>query len=190
MPRKKTQHYVDNKEFYKAIVGHRKLTNRAKREKIEPPIISNYIGECLLKIANHLSYSPNFINYTFRDEMVADGIENCLLYFSNFNPRKSKNPFTYFTTIMWYAFIRRINREQKNQYIKYKMFSAKISTSDIHNELANEDSGENNVLQNLAVYDNINEFIANFERKQNAKKKQIKRKKRKNLEKFYEKNTK
>lgn len=186
MSRKKTQHYVDNEKFYKAIVEYRKSVNKAKREKQDIPIITNYIGECLYKIAQHLSYSPNFINYTFRDEMVSDGIENCLLYFDNFNPRKSKNPFTYFTTIIWYAFIRRINREQKMQYVKYKVFSNNISFVDIFNEMKNEDnSGENNNLNNVLIYDNISEFIVNFEKKQAKKKKQIKRKKLKNLENYY-----
>jgi hypothetical protein len=185
MSSKKVLHYVDNQKFYDAIVNHRKMVNKAKRKKEEPPRISNYIGECLFKIASHLSYSPNFINYTFRDEMISDGIENCLLYFNNFNPKKSKNPFTYFTTIIWYAFIRRINREQKSQYVKYKIFSTNISPIDLYNELANEDSVENNVLNNIHFYDNMNEFIVNFERKQAKKKKSASRKKRKNLELFY-----
>jgi len=185
MSSKKVLHYVDNNKFFEAICIHKKMVNKARRNKEIPPRISNYIGECLFKIASHLSYSPNFINYTFRDEMISDGIENCLMYFDNFNPKKSKNPFTYFTTIIWYAFIRRINREQKSQYVKYKIFSSNISSVDLYNELANEDSSENNILNNIHFYDNINEFIVNFEKKQLKKKKQIKRKKRKNLENFY-----
>ena len=86
----------------------------------QPPV-TNYIGECFLKIANHLSYRPNFINYTYRDEMISDGIENCLQYASNFNPDKSKNPFAYFTQIIYYAFIRRIQKEKKQQHIRHKV---------------------------------------------------------------------
>ena len=81
------------------------------------PPVSNYLGECFLKIANHLSYRPNFINYTYRDDMISDGIENCLQYIHNFDPEKSKNPFAYFTQIIYYAFIRRIQKEKKQTHI-------------------------------------------------------------------------
>jgi len=89
----------------------------------ELPIIPDYAGECFLKIAERLSHRPNFINYAFREEMVSDGIENCVMYASNFNPEKSKNPFAYFTQIIYYAFIRRIQKEKKQQQVKQKMIA-------------------------------------------------------------------
>ena len=79
------------------------------------------MGECFLKIANHLSYRPNFINYTYKDDMISDGIENCLQYVANFNPDKSDNPFAYFTQIIYYAFIRRIQKEKKQTEIKQRL---------------------------------------------------------------------
>ena len=116
----KGEHYVDNKVFLQAMTDWKVLCKIAeeeqkdlpKEEKVKPQI-TNYIGECFLKIATHLSYRPNFINYTYRDEMIADGIENCLQYCSNFDPEKSKNPFAYFTQIIYYAFLRRIAKEKK-----------------------------------------------------------------------------
>ncbi len=117
----KKEHYVNNKEFLEAMKAYRKSVNKAKREKKEKPPVSNYIGSCFLKIANHLSYRPNFINYTFRDDMISDGIENCLQYLDNFNPAKSSNPFAYFTQIIYYAFIRRIQKEKKQTTIKHKL---------------------------------------------------------------------
>ena len=117
----KKEHYVNNKEFLAAMVEYTKNVNRAKRNKQPKPPVTDYIGSCFLKIANHLSYRPNFINYTFRDDMISDGIENCLQYLDNFNPRKSNNPFAYFTQIIYYAFIRRIQKEKKQTNIKYKM---------------------------------------------------------------------
>ena len=117
----KKEHYVNNKEFLEAMKAYRKSVNKAKKEKKEKPPVSNYIGSCFLKIANHLSYRPNFINYTFRDDMVSDGIENCLQYLDNFNPAKSSNPFAYFTQIIYYAFIRRIQKEKKQTTIKHKL---------------------------------------------------------------------
>ena len=117
----KKEHYVNNKEFLEAMKAYRKSVNKSKREKKEKPPVTNYIGSCFLKIANHLSYRPNFINYTFRDDMISDGIENCLQYLDNFNPAKSNNPFAYFTQIIYYAFIRRIQKEKKQTTIKHKL---------------------------------------------------------------------
>ena len=116
-------HYVDNKKFLGAMIEHRAKVQKAEEKKRKAPEVTNYIGECFLKIANHLSYRPNFINYTYRDDMISDGIENCLQYMYNFNPDKSKNPFAYFTQIIYYAFIRRIQKEKKQSLIKNKLIS-------------------------------------------------------------------
>ena len=121
--KKKSEHYVNNKEFLAAMVEYKKSVNKAKRTKINKPLVPDYIGECFLKIANHLSYRPNFINYTFRDDMISDGIENCLQYLDNFNPKTSNNPFAYFTQIIYYAFIRRIQKEKKQITIKQRMIA-------------------------------------------------------------------
>ena len=120
---KEKPHYVDNKKFLEAMIEHRDKCERAKEKDKKKPEVTNYIGECFLKIANHLSYRPNFINYTFRDDMISDGIENCLQYMDNFNPDKSKNPFAYFTQIIYYAFIRRIQKEKKQIQIKSKLIA-------------------------------------------------------------------
>ena len=119
--KKKPEHYVNNKEFLQAMIEYRKSVNKAKREKRKKPPVPNYAGECFLKIANHLSFRPNFINYTYRDDMISDGIENCLQYLDNFNPRTSNNPFAYFTQIIYYAFVRRIQKEKKQTTIKHRM---------------------------------------------------------------------
>ena len=102
---KQKPHYVDNKKFLVAMTEYRESRIKAEEEGQKRPQVTNYIGECYLKIANHLSYRPNFINYTYRDDMISDGIENCLQYMDNFDPEKSKNPFAYFTQIIYYAFI-------------------------------------------------------------------------------------
>ena len=117
----KKQHYVDNKEFLAAMVGWKDSIREAESEGDEIPPVTEYIGECFYKIATHLSYRPNFINYTYREEMIGDGIENCIQYAKNFDPEKSKNPFAYFTQIIYYAFLRRISKEKKQQSIKQKM---------------------------------------------------------------------
>ena len=119
----KPEHYVNNKDFLAAMVEYRKSVKRAERKKEAKPPVTDYIGSCFLKIANHLSYRPNFINYTYRDDMISDGIENCLQYLDNFNPEKSNNPFAYFTQIIYYAFIRRIQKEKKQTTIKQKMIA-------------------------------------------------------------------
>ena len=114
-------HYVNNKDFLDALIKHREACVKALEEGRDKPIVSNYIGDCILKIANHLSYKPNFINYSYRDDMILDGVENCIQYLDNFNPDKSSNPFAYFTQIIYYAFLRRIAKEKKQSYIKGKL---------------------------------------------------------------------
>ena len=121
MPRKKTEHYVNNKEFLEALIVYRTKVQEAKDQGLPKPRITNYIGECFLKIATHLSYKPNFVNYMFREDMISDGIENCVQYIHNFDPEKSKNPFAYFTQIIHYAFLRRIQKEKKQLDIKTKI---------------------------------------------------------------------
>ena len=115
------EHYVDNQRFLEEISEYQKFRIDAKDKGEEPPPCPEYIGECFLKIANRLSYRPNFINYAFREDMISDGIENCVQYMNNFNPEKSKNPFAYFTQIIYYAFLRRIQKEKKQAHIKNKM---------------------------------------------------------------------
>ena len=119
--KKKTEHYVDNKVFLEEMKKYRKKVLSARKRKRKDPPINDYIGECFLKIANHLSYRPNFINYTYKEDMISDGIENCLTYVANFDPEKSNNPFAYFTQIIYYAFIRRIQKEKKQTTIKQKL---------------------------------------------------------------------
>ena len=119
--KKKPEHYVNNKEFLQAMKFYKRSVNKAIKTKVTKPPVPDYIGECFLKIANHLSYRPNFINYTYRDDMISDGIENCLQYLNNFNPRKSNNPFAYFAQIIYYAFVRRIQKEKKQVTIKHRM---------------------------------------------------------------------
>ena len=114
-------HYVNNVEFYEAIKEYQIKVQESKEAGQERPRVTNYLGECILKIATHLSYKPNFINYSYREDMILDGVENCLQYFTNFDPTKSKNPFAYFTQIIYYAFLRRIAKEKKQTFIKNKI---------------------------------------------------------------------
>lgn len=119
--KKSKEHYVSNKDFLAGMIEYKKMCKQAKKEGKTNPPVTDYLGTCFLKIANHLSFRPNFINYTFRDDMISDGIENCLQYLHNFDPDKSKNPFAYFTQIIYYAFIRRIQKEKKQVTIKHKI---------------------------------------------------------------------
>ena len=118
---KKKQHYVDNQEFLAAIIKYKEQVRIAEERGKPKPRVNNYIGGCFLKIANHLSFRPNFINYMYKDDMVCDGIENCIQYIDNFDPSKSKNPFAYFTQIVYYAFLRRIAKEKRQMDIKDKI---------------------------------------------------------------------
>ena len=94
---KESVHYVNNKEFTAAIIKHNHACRKAEKDGVEKPRVTEYIGECIYKIATRLSTKPNFINYSYRDEMICDGIENCLQYIENFNEEKSQNAFAYVT---------------------------------------------------------------------------------------------
>jgi len=133
--RKRSEHYVNNKEFLAALIVYKAKVREAafnhnpewtdadikKWRSPDKPQIPRYIGECFLKIANHLSFKPNFVNYMFKEDMISDGIENCVQYIHNFDPEKSANPFAYFTQIIHYAFLRRIQREKRQLEIKNKI---------------------------------------------------------------------
>ena len=121
MVRKRSEHYVNNKEFLAAIIVYKQSIKDAEAAGKPKPRITNYLGECFLKIATHLSYKPNFVNYMFKDDMICDGIENCVQYINNFDPEKSSNPFAYFTQIIHYAFLRRIQKEKKQLEIRQKI---------------------------------------------------------------------
>lgn len=136
-----SSHYVDNKKFLQALIEYRTAIDTAKTEGKDPPQVPNYIGECFIKIATHLSYKSNFINYTFKDDMISDGIENCLTAVAKFDPAKSSNPFAYYTQIIYFAFLRRIQKEKKMQATKYKM----IESMDLDAIITQEhDNGEFN----------------------------------------------
>ena len=111
-----TTHYVNNQDFLEALVKFKEA--RVKDPEARVP---EYIGQCLIDIARRFARSPNFANYSYKEEMISDAVENCLMYITNFDPEKSKNPFAYFTQICFYAFIRRITSEKKQSYIKHKL---------------------------------------------------------------------
>ena len=165
---KNPKHYVNNADFLDALIKYRDDCVKAKKEKLSDPQIPNYIGECFLKIAEHLSRKPNFISYSFRDEMIADGIENCLMYFRNFDPDKSKNPFAYFTQIIYFAFLRRISKEKKQLYVKYK---ATEQYGILDEGMLYED--ENGNMRQFQLYENISEFIQTFEENKRKKKEKL-----------------
>ena len=165
MAKKKTEnrHYVNNKEFLAAMTEYRTARVAAEEAGETPPRVSNYIGECFVKIANHLAYKSNFVNYTFREEMILDGIENCITYINNFDPAKSSNPFAYFTQITYYAFLRRIQKEKKQLDAKYRYIQS-LDLQTMMDELA-ADGGSNEYLEymkrQIEEADNQNEKFAN-----------------------------
>jgi hypothetical protein len=165
-------HYVDNKHLFAVIVEYKQAIAQAKEEGKPKPNIPNYVGECILLIAKRLSTKPNFVNYSYRDEMISDGIENCISYFDNFDPEKSNNPFAYFTQIIYFAFLRRIQKEKKQTYIKHKT----AENSMLFNELV-EQSEDGEFVFNPQDFDteNVSDFVKAFE--VNIDKKKVKRKK-------------
>ena len=146
MARKQKQHYVDNKKFLQEITNYRLAVEAAKRNDEEKPRITHYLAECFLKIATHLSYRPNFINYMFKEDMISDGVENCVQYIDNFDPEKSKNPFAYFTQIIYYAFLRRIAKEKRQMDIRDKLIEKSGYEQVFHSD-NNDDHSEMNSIK-------------------------------------------
>ena len=175
-------HYVDNAKFLEAMIEYKREYNKSKENNKELPQISEYLGSVFLKIAQRLSFRPNFINYAFKNDMISDGIENCLHYIHNFNPEKSNNPFAYFTQIIYYAFIRRIQKEKKQLYIKYKS----MQNYEIAPEYMDQEKSNNNFVS-LSDYENsdfkvmVDDFVDTFEK---SRKKKAVKKSESNLELF------
>lgn len=174
--------YVDNGKFYQTIVEHRQRVKEALEQGKEPPRLPDYIGDCILKIAKNLATMPKFMNYSYKEEMISDGIENCILYFDDFDHVKYKNPFAYFTQVIYFAFLRRIKREEKIRYTMYKHFQETTIQTGLSTFMT--DSDDNNLIPK-ELYDNIQLFMASFEEKEAIKKEKRKAMKQ-GLEKFYE----
>jgi len=162
-PRAK-KHYVNNKTLYEEMVKFRDKTEEAKLLGKTLPQIPRYVGECFLMICNKLSTKPNFMGYSYRDDMIADAIENCVIAAHNFDPEKSSNPFAYFTQIAWNAFIRRIQKEKKQSYIKHKNFINSNLMDGLNEEIMMTGQGIHNEYSD--------DIIRNFEDKivKNSKK--------------------
>ena len=172
MAKKKSNHYIDNKEFF-GVMCEWKDEIKAAEDAGEPkPVIPDYVGECFLKIAEHLSYKPNFINYPFKDDMIGDGIENCVMYASNFDPEKSTNPFSYFTQIIYFAFLRRIQKEKKQNYIKYKATIEADQFGEFRKWFKNNHFDEDKKYTD--IFDITENDLAKFEPKKKAKTKRKK----------------
>jgi DNA-directed RNA polymerase specialized sigma24 family protein len=168
-PRSK-RHYVNNRDFYNAMVEYKAACKLAEEQGRGRPQVPRYVGECLMMICSKLSTKPNFMSYSYRDEMVADGIENCLASVDNFNPERSDNPFAYFTQIAWNAFIRRISKEKKQAYIKHKNFE----NSGIMDELWEHQAAEGGHAPQFKHNHYSDDIIRNFENKLTKSTKRVK----------------
>ena len=176
-------HYVNNEKFLEQMKEFRIKVKHAKENNLQRPRVPEYIGECIFKIASHLARKPNFANYTFKDDMISDGVENCLLYIDNFDPEKSSNPFAYFTQIIYYAFLRRIQKEKKQLYVKYKSMENEVINSLIENNGEDLVAGHlNGILHDSYSEEFIRDFINTFE---DNKRRKIRKRKSK-LEEFME----
>jgi hypothetical protein len=159
MTKANPKHYVNNKELYAVMQQYIADVKEAEDSGSDLPRVPNSVGKALVQIANRLATKPNFSGYTYKEEMISDGIENALMYINNFNPEKSQNPFAYFTQIIYFAFIRRIQKEKKQTYIKYKAFEKSV----VFNESVVSDTHIDNPLDNSGTADFRGEFIKSYE---------------------------
>ena len=158
MKKPRKRNYVNNKDLLEALIVYQKDCREAEDTGDEIPRVPDYIGTCIFQIATRLATKPNFSGYSYKDDMISDGIENCLQYIHNFNPDKSQNPFAYFTQIIWYAFLRRIAKEKKQMYIRFKSSQTMVSEGNTYQS----DEVKLNLNMNA---DYINSFISDFEDK-------------------------
>jgi len=158
MAKPRKRNYVNNKDLLEALIQYQKDCREAEDQGEETPRVPDYIGKCIFQIATRLATKPNFSGYSYKEDMISDGIENCLKYIGNFNPEKSQNPFAYFTQIIWYAFLRRIQKEKKQMYIRFKSSQSMIATGDTY-------SGDEIQLNLNTNADYMNSFIKDFEEK-------------------------
>lgn len=176
---KKTNNYIDNAKFYEEMKKYKQMVKEATERGEEKPRVTEYIGNCLYLIAENLSYKPNFINYIFREELVGDAIENCLAYADNFDPDKSQYPFAYFSKIAYYAFLRRIDKEKKQLYTKYKAIEHANMYNLVSDQPLDDTNDYGNRIENSeGSQEKIDNFIEKFEESM-----EIKKQKRKNAEK-------
>jgi DNA-directed RNA polymerase specialized sigma24 family protein len=158
MAKPRKRNYVNNKDLLEALINYKKACVEAEDQGEITPRVPDYIGKCIYQIATRLATKPNFSGYSYKEDMISDGIENCLQYINNFNPEKSQNPFAYFTQIIWYAFLRRIQKEKKQMYIRFKSSQSMIATGGTY-------AGDEVVLNLNTNADYMNAFVQDFEDK-------------------------
>lgn len=161
-PRAKNE-YVNKNDLLQALVKYREDVALAQSENREKPVVPRYVGECIWNIANGIAMRDNFSNYPFKEDMIMDGVENCLLYLHNFDPEKSNNPFGYFSKIIWYAFLRRISKEKKQMYIRFKSSDQLIALGQTY------EGGDELMMHMNVNMDYINDFIRDYEAKELTK---------------------
>lgn len=176
---KQKPHYVNNKDFSQAVMDYATDVAHAKNKNKPIPKVTDYIARCFIKIAEGLSHRPNFVRYTYREEMVMDAVENCLRAINNYDistaTRTGKpNAFSYFTQICYYAFIRRITKEKKQQDIKFK-FIEKMGIEDF---VTVGMDGET-AAETMAYVDTLRQRISTVRAKDTAIKKFAKEEKKK-----------
>jgi len=156
---------VNNADFYEALKKHRTACQAARDSDKPLPQVPNYLGECLLQIATNLARRPNFSGYAYREDMIMDGVENALRYIESFDPNRTKNPFGYFTKVIWFRFIRKIKDEKKQLYVRFKNSQSLLSGQGTF------EAGQEEVQMNLSnSVDYMNAFIEEFEEKNFGKK--------------------
>lgn len=164
--KKPKNNYIDNNKMYEDLVVYKQKYREAKKNGTELPRLSNYLGECLMMIAERLSTRPQFVSYIFREEMIADAIENSIVYVHNFDEKKYNNPFGYFTQIIWYAFLRRIYKEKRQLYIKHKISENNmLFDGNFDDNISADDIDLDSKLFNDMFVDNdkMNEIVKGFE---------------------------
>lgn len=178
--KRQARNYINNEDFCNALIEYKKVVEECEEKGIKPPPIPDYVGKCWMKIAEGMSRNTKFFRYPFKEEAISDSLLNCARYWRNFNPQKTRNAFAYFSQYVFNAFVRKINLEQKEQYIKYKSTESFLTLDE--SEMYEEGELSQSPHE---IYENMNSFIRKFEereRERDFKRKQKLREKIKSSE--------
>ena len=115
------EHYVNNREFTLALDDYSRACKKAEEEGKTKPQMNNYLGGCIMKMSNRLANSPRFSGYSYKEEMIHNGILAAVKYAHRFNGDKFDNGFAYVTQILFSHFIITIKNEKKKYETNLKL---------------------------------------------------------------------
>lgn len=166
-------HYVNNKEMYEHCKVYHAACQEALAQGKEYPQIPEPIAAAILQIATRMMNNYNFINYTYKDEMAADGVLKCIVKAHRFDPNKSDNPFAFFSQIVWNEAVERIKKERHQTSVKARFIRNKMSDEFISHAGDIEDPDASNAFVEFLRDNDVLVDYYEVQREEKAKERKI-----------------